>query len=218
MSLQHTFEMPVTPVYTVVPLKVATACHPVRFWYQFWLHLWLYWLMLYLLPPKYALGFVQPHKMKIIGWSWVIDLAKPPLHFFQSIFLHYFDSKLPLPLCRNVEVPCHVAASFVHTLKEEHPIIEWQFFFQKISVIRSCYASLDTMWYNQGNAYTPHRTLTESRCSKWECVTWCGFFCALECEFFVPVITSQVNWTHSWTQCQADFLSTVAAIHKLANG
>jgi len=218
MSLQHTFEVTVISVYTVVPLKVATACDPVRFWYQFWLHLWLYWLMLYLLPPKYALDFVQPHKTKIIGSSRVIDRAKPPLHFFQSIFLHYFDSKLPLLVCRNVEVLCHVAASFVHTLKEGNPIIEGQFFSQKISVIRSCYASLDNMWYNQGISYDPHRTLNENRCSKWQCVTWCGFSCALECEFFVPLILSQVNWTHSWTQCQADFLSTVAAIHKLADG
>ena len=218
MLLQHTFEVPIIPLYTVVPLNVATACDPVRFWYQFLLHLWLYWLMPYLLPPKYALDFLQLHKMKIIGSSRVIDRAKPPFHFFQSIFLHYFGSKLPLPLCRNVKLPCHVAASFVLTLKEAHPIKERQFFFQKISVIRSCYASLDNVWYNQGIACTPHHTLNESCCSKWQCVTRCGFSCAQECEFFVPVIPSQVNWTHSWTQCQADFVSTVAAIHTQTRG
>lgn len=185
MLLQHTFEVPIIPLYIVMLLNDAAACDPVPFWYQFWLHLWLYWLIPYVLPPKYAMDFVQPHKMKIIGSSRVIDRAKPPFHFFQSIFLHYFGSKFPLPLCRNVEVPYHVAASFVLTLKEAHPIIERQFFFQKISLIRSCYASLDNMWYNRGISCTPHQTLTESRCSKWQCVTWCGFSCNQESEFFV---------------------------------
>ena len=177
--------------------------------------------MPYLLPPKYALDFVQPHKMKIVGSSRVIGRAKPPFHFFQSIFLHYFGSKLQLPLYRNVEVPCHVAASFVLTLKEAHPIIEGQFFFQNISVIRSCYASLDNTLCGIIKVLPilhTHHTLTESRCSKWQCVTWCEFSCAQECEFLVPLIPSQVNWTHSWTQCQAEFVSTVAAIHKLADG
>jgi hypothetical protein len=69
-------------------------------------------------------------------------------------------------------VPCNVAASFVLMLKEAHPIIERQFFFQKISVIRSCYASLDN---NHGIACTAHHTVTENRCSKWQCVTCMDF-------------------------------------------
>ena len=43
LLLQHTFEKPISPLYTVVvPLNVATTCVPVRFRYHPRLHLWLY--------------------------------------------------------------------------------------------------------------------------------------------------------------------------------
>lgn len=60
----------------------------------------------------HGVDFVQPHKIKLIFSSRVIDRAKPLFHFFQFIFVQYFGSNLPLPLCRNVEGPLMLKPMF----------------------------------------------------------------------------------------------------------
>jgi len=44
--------------------------------------------------------------------SRVTERAKPPVNFFQTVLIHNFRLKIPLLLCRNVEVPRHVVATF----------------------------------------------------------------------------------------------------------
>jgi len=52
--------------------------------------------------------------------SRVTEWDTPPFRFFQSIFLH-IHSKIPLPLCRNVEVLLHVP-TFILVLQAAHPL------------------------------------------------------------------------------------------------
>jgi hypothetical protein len=160
---------------------------------------------------------MQTHRNKFSAFE-SSDLAGQDAGLFFPNYLNTFRSKLPLFLCRDVEARLRVVDAFGLVLQEESSLNTEVINLLNISVTRSCYVSLDNMWYNQGIACSPHQMWTAVRCSKWYWVTWCGISCAQECEFLVPLISSRVNWAHSWTQCQADFVSTVAAIHKLAEG
>jgi hypothetical protein len=144
------------------------------------------------------------------------ELAGQPAGPFLPIYLNIFCSNLLLFLCRDVEVRLHVITTFGFVLQEASSLNTEVINLPNISVTRSCYVSLNNMWHNQGIACSPHNMWTESRCSKWQCIIWCGFFFAQECEFLVLLTQSQINSAHSWIKCQANFIPTVAGIHKLA--
>ena len=168
-------------------------------------------------PSWYTLDFMQKHRNKSIGFK-SSDLAGQAAGPFLPIYLNNFRSKLPLILCQGVEAHLHVVDTFVLFLQEAYSLNTEVINLPDISVTRSCYVSFDNMWQNQGIACSPHHMWTENMCSKWDRFIWCGFFCARECEFLVPLTPCRVNWGHSRTQYQADSLSTAAAIHKLADG
>ena len=108
-----------------------------------------------------------------------------------------FSFKIPLLLCRNVEVPCPAAGTFVLVLQDAHPVNTRQFISQKVSVIRSCDTSLDKMWSSQVIAWYSTLQLTDNRGWKWHCGYMVWISCAQKCEFLVLVIPSAVKWASS---------------------
>jgi len=57
-----------------------------------------------------------------MGSSHVTEWAKPLVCFFQTIFLHNFCLKGPLTFCQNVEVPCHIVATFFFVWQKANPL------------------------------------------------------------------------------------------------
>jgi hypothetical protein len=63
-----------------------------------------------------------PTERNITSLNQETDGAKPPVHFFLSIFLYNLCSKILLPLCWNVEVLHHVVVPFIFMLQEAHSL------------------------------------------------------------------------------------------------
>lgn len=72
------------------------------------------------LPPSYTLDFRNSTERSLMDSILVTEWNTPSVRFFHSIFFHTL-SKIPLPLCRNVEVLRHVA-TFILVLQEAHPL------------------------------------------------------------------------------------------------
>jgi hypothetical protein len=106
----------------VVIINVATACVPVRCWYQGRLHLWpqLTDACLLIYHRHTFSTSCNSTERNLMESSRVTEWDTPPVRFFQSVFLH-INSKIPLPLCRNVEVLRHVD-TFILVLQETHPL------------------------------------------------------------------------------------------------
>ena len=135
------------------------------------------------LPPSYTLDFMQLHRKKFNGFK-SGDRVGYPTSPFLLIHLPSYSFKIPLPLCRNVEVLRHIV-TFILVLEEAHPlnteVIHFPENFCKIE-----------LWTIPGKRavqrgyclilYTTHelKIAVES-----DTVTWCEFSCAQECEFLV---------------------------------
>lgn len=74
----------------------------------------------------------------LMGISWVIKQANPLLRIFQSIYLYNFHSKILLPLCQNLEVPCHVVDTFILVWKQACPLNMEVIHCPEMSVTQSC--------------------------------------------------------------------------------
>jgi len=57
-----------------------------------------------------------------MGSSHVTEWAKPPVYFFQTLFLHKFCFKVPLTFFQNVKVQCHIVATFFFIGQKQNPL------------------------------------------------------------------------------------------------
>jgi len=97
---------------------------------------------------------MQTHRNRRNGFK-SSDLACQAAGPFLPIYLNNFRSKLPLFLCRDVEARLHVVDAFGLVLQEASSLNTDVIKLPNISVTRSCYVSLDNIWYNQGIACSP---------------------------------------------------------------
>jgi hypothetical protein len=127
---QRSFKVITTPVRNsqyyiaciTMPLNVAIACVPIRFWYQHRLRLWslLTEALLLVYHPHMLSTSCNSTERYMIGSSRETERANSPVHLLFSISLRDLLSKIPFPLCQNVELLRHVVATLVFVLQLTH--------------------------------------------------------------------------------------------------
>ena len=102
-------------------IECCHCMHPI-FLYHRRHHLWPVWADAFLLVYHChtLLTSYNPTERNLMGSSWVTKQATSLVCFIHSIFLQSVRLKILSPFCQNMEVLCHVIATFVHMMPEAH--------------------------------------------------------------------------------------------------
>jgi hypothetical protein len=130
-----------------------------------------------------------------MGLSRETEFGKSLVHLSLSICLHNLHSRIPLLLCQNSVMLCHVVATFIFILLETHLL--------NAKVIHFPENSFTTELLNfpqqrvvQSSYCLLHHTLIENQCWRWQFATLWGFY--------VPKSVNSLYWLYlplyTWLQ------------------